>query len=106
MRSSTPLPQCSVKRVQDMPTIATRSLIPCDPMSGAPSSEWAGLPKVVVDAICARQPAEHHLHSVSDLHVGGVDVRELNRQPTAAVEVDDGEHEWRTGGVRQSVDSE
>src|SRR5258708_3746566 len=108
--SSAPLCQCSVKRVQPMPMMATLSLMPreltaspllaCRLLDGR--RRWAGppapaprrpsarrqcspyrprFPEVVGDAIGRRQPAERHLHLLTDPDLAGVDVGELDRQP-------------------------
>src|SRR4051794_28560421 len=90
-RSSRPRSQCSTKRVHPMPTIATRSLIPWLAISQQPP-----FPEVVRDAVGGEQPAERHLHAHADRHFAFVDVGELHRQPSAAVEIDDGEHDRRT----------
>src|ERR671912_1911941 len=83
-RSSMPLSQCSAKRVQPIPTIATRSRMPCDPMSALlPGPERPGLPEVVVDPLGGEQPPEGHLDPVAEAHAGGLDVRELDRQGPA-----------------------
>ena len=99
-----PLSQCSAKRVQPMPTMATRSLIPWLPISA--STAEPRLPEVVVDAVGGEQPAERHLDPGADAHLVGVDVGELDRQPAAAVEVDDREHDRRAGRVGEPVDGE
>ena len=49
-----PVSQCSPKWVQPMPTMATRSLMPCEPMSALRvflAGKESSLPEVVVDAV-------------------------------------------------------
>src|SRR5713226_6351812 len=98
--------QCSANRVQPMPTIATRSLIPCEAMSALPSGipsrgaggpDWPGLPEVVVDAVGREQAAEGHLDPATDLDLPLVHVSQLDRQPSAAVEVHHRENHRRAG---------
>src|SRR5690606_37775407 len=82
--SSTPLSQCSANRVQPMPTMATRSRMPCEPMSAPPcrrragGADRSGLPEVVVDAVGGEEPAERHLHPAADGDVLDVDVGQLD----------------------------
>src|SRR5213080_2399180 len=96
-RSSVPLVQCSPKGVQPMPTIATRSLMPCEamcrPLRGGPHR--AGLPEVVVNVVGGEQLAERHLDAVADLQRVDVDVGELHGVTSTAVEVDDCERDRR-----------
>src|ERR687898_2544218 len=95
-RSSMPLSQCSAKRVQPIPTIATRSRMPCDAMSALlPRPERPGLPEVVVDPFGGEQSPERHLDPVADAHAGGLDVRELDRQAPPPVEGHHGENDGR-----------
>src|SRR5688572_6030554 len=106
------LSECSPNFRQDMPTMATLSLMPWDAMSLSPRSEpavrsvadGAGLPEVVVDAVGRVEPAEGHLDAVADLDLVGLDVGELAGEATAAVEVDDGGHDRRARRVRHAVD--
>ena len=61
-RSSAPLSQCSPNGVQPMPTMATRSLMPCEAMPSVLSApDGARLPEVVVDAVGGEQAPERHL---------------------------------------------
>ena len=64
-RSSADLSQCSPKAVQPIPTMATRSLMPCDAHVTHPSrllgADRPRLPEVVVDAGGGDQPPEGHL---------------------------------------------
>src|SRR3954462_4336664 len=77
-RSSVDLSQCSPNGVHPIPTIATRSLIPCDAMSSPLSlaPDRAGLPEVVVDPLRRRHPAERELDPLSDRDRVRVDVGE------------------------------
>ena len=50
------------------------------------------------------EAAEGHLDPAADLHLGFVDVGELDRHPPAAVEVDDREHDRRARRVGEPVD--
>ena len=112
-RSSVPLFQCSPNGVHPIPTMATWSLIPCEPICASPRSsacpvscDRARFPEVVVDVVGGEQLAERHLHPVADLQRVDVDVDELHRQPAAAVEVDHGERDRRAQRVRDAVDGE
>src|SRR5262249_9433459 len=61
-RSSVPLSKCSAKRVQPMPTMATRSRIPCDAIrSDLLAAHRTSLPEVVGDAVRNPESAERHL---------------------------------------------
>src|SRR6516165_4462612 len=87
--SSAPWSHRSPKRVQPMPTMATRSLMPCDamrsPVSNGSAPDGPDLPEVVVDPVGRRQPAEGRLDAHPDRHPVGVGVGELDGQPPAAV---------------------
>src|SRR5918993_1836933 len=103
-RSSMPLSQCSAKWVQPIPTIATRSRMPCDAMSALlPRPERPGLPEVVVDPFGGEQSPERHLDPVADAHAGGLDVRELDPQAAAPPETLDGDDDGRRRRVGQPV---
>src|SRR4029077_10005760 len=86
MRSSALRVQCSPNGVHPMPTMATRSLMPCEPISppspaGLYSSarpQRPGFPEVVVDAVGGEQLAERHLHPVANGHLVGRHVGELD----------------------------
>src|SRR4051812_41335640 len=99
--SSRPRSQCSTKRVHPMPMIATRSLIPWLGIS-----HWPAFPEVVHDAVGSTEATEAHLDPAADLHLGFVDVGELDRHAPSAVEVDDREHDGRARRVRETVDGE
>src|SRR5688500_16678995 len=103
-RSSKPLSQCSAKGVQPIATIATWSLIPCEPISATPDEP--ALPEVVVDAVGGPEAPEHHLHLRTDLHLALVDVGQLHREAGAVGEVDHGEDHRRARRPRQLVDGE
>src|SRR6476660_3491567 len=78
-RSSVPLFHCSPKFVQPIPTMATRSLIPCEPMAlllVPRSADRARFPEVVVNLVRGEQLAERHLDAVAHLQRGRVDVGE------------------------------
>src|SRR6478735_3118894 len=64
------------------------------------------LPEVVVNVVRREQLAERHLDAVADRHIARVDVGHLDREPAAAVEVDDRERDRRTRRVRDAVDGD
>src|SRR3954447_9124922 len=84
-RSSAPLSQCSPNWVHPMPTMATRSRIPCDAMCLRLPPHRAGLPEVVVDRLRGGDLSERHLDAIADGDGGGVDIRHLAPEPTDAV---------------------
>src|SRR5581483_8311753 len=51
-------------------------------------------------------PTERHLHPLADRDLVGVEVGELDREPAAAVEVDDREDDRRARRVHHAVDRE
>src|SRR5947209_11490248 len=104
MRSPAPLSKRSPNWVHPMPTMATRSLIPL--LAIAAPQNGSGLPKVVVDAVGGEQPAERHLDAITHRELIDGGVGELDGQASPAVEVDDGEHDRRTGRVSDAVDGE
>src|SRR5262245_47297481 len=77
-RSSAPLFQCSPKGVQPMPTIATRSRMPWEPIARSLAPNGARLPEVVVNLVRREQPTERHLDAVAHLQVGDVEIAELD----------------------------
>src|SRR3954454_5378126 len=98
MRSSSPLSQCSAKRVHPIATMATRSRMPLLLIGGCSSGllhDRPGLPEVVGDAAGGEQPANPPPPPKADGHVRGVDIGQLDRQPLAVVEVDDREDHRR-----------
>src|SRR5438105_14006080 len=72
--SSTPLSQCSPKGVQPMPTIATRSRIPCEAMRSTAfllrafgATYRSCFPEVIVHAVGGEQAPERHLDAIANL---------------------------------------
>src|SRR3954468_7793646 len=118
-RSSTDRSQCSPKSVHPMPTMATRSRMPCEPMSvpllggglrggglvaGGQVDDRLRLPEVVVDAAGRDDPPEGHLHAVPDGHGARIHIGELAAEAAPAVEVDHGGDDRWAGGERQAID--
>src|SRR6478672_1658503 len=78
-RSSIERPQCSPKRVQPIPTIATLSRIPLLAM------DRPRLPEVVVHTLRRVHPAERQLNARAYRHLVGRAVGQLAAESTAAV---------------------
>ena len=57
-----------------------------------------------MDAVGAEEPAEGHLNPAAGADLLGVSIGQLHRIATAPVEVDDGEHDGRAGGVGKAID--
>ena len=84
----------SARRTGCSPSRRSRPCPGCQYPSAEPPQRTC-LPEVVVDPVCAVQPAERHLDPGADLDGRGVHVSELALHAAAAVEVDDPEHRRR-----------
>src|SRR5262249_27344825 len=99
--TSSPPPQRSSARAP----LARNSLWPGGTTTPAPASApRTRLPEVVVHALGSEQPAECHLEPVADRHAFGVDVRELAREATTPLVVDERGHHGRLERVRQVIE--
>src|SRR5882724_12482531 len=75
MRSSSPVSKRSPNAVHPIPTIATWSLIPCEPIAVlSVGPDGPGLPEVVVNPVGGEELPERHLDPVADPHRVRVDV--------------------------------
>src|ERR1700733_10834830 len=95
-----------------MPTIATRSLIPllaiCFPPDCGAGSVRSALgprfPKVIMNTVGSKEPAESHLNFVAKRDFIRLTIGHLAHKAPAAVVINDHVDRWRVERVGQAVD--